>query len=86
MGCAGEGEGEGGWGQTASQCMIRGAERMMRGITTDTETEKCDMSVCAGMSVSQRAIVAAAAATKRQEEKRQGQGVFLPPPEIHLVG
>lgn len=41
---------------------------MMRGITTDTETEKCDMSVCVGMSVSQRAIVTAAV-TKRQEER-----------------
>lgn len=48
--------------------MIRGAERMMRGITTDTETEKCDMSVCVGMSVSQRAIVTAVV-TKRQEER-----------------
>lgn len=71
---AGRGKVRGCWGVGGREsrqplwCMIRGAERMMRGITTDTETEKCDMSVCVGMSVSQRAIVTAAV-TKRQEER-----------------
>lgn len=70
----GRGKVRGCWGARGTEsrqplrCMIRGAERMMRGITTDTETEKCDMSVCVGMSVSQRAIVTAAV-TKTQEER-----------------
>lgn len=54
---------------------------MMRGIATDTETEKCDISVCAGMSVSQRAIVAAAV-TKRQEERGRGGVCFYHVPKI----
>lgn len=57
-------------------CMIRGAERMMRGITTDTETEKCDMSVCVGMSVSD----SHRCGYKKARGKRQG-----PRPKDRLI-